>query len=116
LCNSLAYYLFVILHLIQKEGKIKAAVIYHQSATPAIIFPIKELTSLCRKQGIIVIIDGAHVIGQFDLNISSIGCDFYMSNIHKWGFSPRPSAMLWIRKEFQETAVPAVIGQYKKVI
>ena len=46
-----------------------------------------------------MIIDGAHVIGHINLDIKKIGCDFYMSNIHKWGFCPRSAAILYVDKK-----------------
>jgi isopenicillin-N epimerase len=36
-------------------------------------------------------------MGQIDLNITDLGVDFYVSNGHKWMYSPKGSAILWVR-------------------
>jgi len=47
------------------------------------------MTKIAKKFGVLVLIDGAHVPGQLELKIDSIGCDFYTGNLHKWVFAPK---------------------------
>jgi len=72
--------------------------------------PIKEIASLCKSAGIPILVDGAHAVGQIPLDIKSLGVDYYVSNAHKWLFSPKGSAFLWVAKDKQKGVVPLVIS------
>lgn len=44
------------------------------------------------------------------MNIHEAGVDFYTSNMHKWGFTPRPFAFIFIKESLQKGAHPAIIS------
>ena len=48
--------------------------------TRGVPVPIAELIAVCHARGVLVLIDGAHALGQIPLNMSDIGADFYLSN------------------------------------
>jgi isopenicillin-N epimerase len=97
---------------ITKDTKI--AIIDQVSSGTAINYPVKELTKLFKDNGIITVIDGAHSAGIIDLNIDEIGCDFYTGNCHKWLFSPKGAAFLWINDDFKDKIHPLTISLYYK--
>ena len=43
------------------------------SSPTATVMPIAELTELCRKRGVLVLVDGAHCPGQVPLNMEELG-------------------------------------------
>lgn len=45
-------------------------------------------------------------VGQIDLQVPSVGADFYVSNLHKWCMTPKGSAFLWVAPERQELVRP----------
>ena len=94
------------------KGKITIAIIDHISSVPSFIWPLKELISLFRQKGSLVFIDGAHAIGQVDIDISAIDPDFYLSNCHKWALSCKGSAFLYTKKEHQKLLHPVSISMH----
>ena len=68
---------------------IRLAVLDHITSMPSIILPIQELVNLCRKYGVEqVFVDGAHAIGNTDIDVQDIDADYYVANVHKWLFAP----------------------------
>jgi selenocysteine lyase/cysteine desulfurase len=106
----------VLLNIIEstiiKNWPIKIASIDHISSVPALIFPVKKIIELLKKHDIIVLIDGAHSVGQIKLNITDINPDFYISNFHKWGYAPKSASFLFVSKKFQKIIHPNIISHF----
>lgn len=86
------------------EGKangrrVRLAVIDHITSMPSVLIPVKELTRICREEGVDqVFVDAAHAIGNVEIDVKDIGADFYTSNLHKWFFCPPSAAFLHCKK------------------
>ena len=63
------------------------------------IFPIKEICQMAKKQGIEVVIDGAHAFGHFEFKQKDLDCDIYGANLHKWMMAPIGTGFLYVKKE-----------------
>ena len=85
-------------------------VLDHIAAGSALVFPVTEVAAACRARGIATLIDGAHAPGMLDLDIPSLGVDYYTGNLHKWAMTPRSCAVLWTTPERQAALHPAVIS------
>ncbi|GAX75242.1 hypothetical protein CEUSTIGMA_g2687.t1 [Chlamydomonas eustigma] len=89
------------------DGRILLAVLDHIISFPPIILPVTQMTAMCKKAGALVLIDGAHAVGQLPgLHVPSIGADFYTSNLHKWCCTPKGTAFLWCHKQHQSILDP----------
>jgi selenocysteine lyase/cysteine desulfurase len=53
-------------------------------------------------------IDACHGLGNQDINLSKIACDFFVSGTHKWLFGPRGTGILFGRKSAWNQIVPTV--------
>lgn len=84
--------------------------ISHITSPTALIFPIELVCQRAREAGILTVIDGAHAPGQVDLDLDSIGPDFYTGNAHKWLSSSRGAAFLYARPECQEMLEPLIVS------
>ena len=82
----------------------------HLTSSTALIFPVKEICEIARKQNIISIIDGAHVPGHIDLDILDINPDIYVGACHKWMCSPKGVSFLYAKNSIQKEIEPLVIS------
>ena len=75
-------------------SRTRLAIIDHISSPTAIVFPVAEITRALKAKGVAVMIDGAHAVGQLDLDLPAIGADWYTANAHKWLYAPKGCAFL----------------------
>lgn len=85
-------------------------VIDHVAAMAAIVLPVAEIAAACRRRGVRVLADGAHVPGAMSLDVPSLGVDWYAANLHKWAWAPRSAGFLWVAPEHQAELHPTVIS------
>ena len=94
----------------------KVLFLSHITSPTGVLFPIERLCARAREHGIITIIDGAHGIGQLDLDMEAIGADLYTSNVHKWMCAPKGCAFMWIRPEVQHLFPPLITSWGLKMV
>ena len=90
--------------------KTKILFISHITSPTGIIFPIEDLCKYARENNIITIIDGAHVPGHIQLDIKDLNPDFYIGTCHKWLCTPKGVSFLYVRRNFQDSIDPLIIG------
>jgi len=85
--------------LLSSTVNFRFAFIDHIISQPSLKLPVVSLIKQLRAAGVEEIcVDGAHGIGSIkDLDVPRLGCDYYFTNLHKWGFCPI-SCLLWSRK------------------
>ncbi len=90
--------------------KTKVIFFSHITSSTGLIFPAKEICKIAKEKNILCIIDGAHVPGHIDLDIKKLDPDIYTGACHKWMCSPKGTAFLYVKKEFQEIMEPLVVS------
>jgi isopenicillin-N epimerase len=78
----------------------------HVLSPTGLVLPAKELCAAARKRGIVTVVDGAHAPAMIDLDLDSIGADFYAANLHKWLLAPSGSGFLAIGKGNEDRLQP----------
>jgi selenocysteine lyase/cysteine desulfurase len=95
---------------VKENSQIKLANIDHISSVPALKLPVEKIIKLLRNYNILVFVDGAHTVGQIELDIKAIDPDFYISNFHKWGFNAKSACFLYVAEKFRNIIHPNIIS------
>ncbi|WP_185866006.1 aminotransferase class V-fold PLP-dependent enzyme [Blattabacterium cuenoti] len=93
--------------LISRKTKIVS--ISHISNVLGIINPIKYIIDKSHEYGALVLIDGAQVPSNLDLNMQDLNTDFYVFSAHKM-YGPTGIGVLYGKKEILETISPYQFG------
>ncbi len=87
------------------ERRPKLVTFNHVSNSLGTINPVVEMTRAAKAADAIVLIDGAQSIPHVQVDLQSIGCDFYVFSGHK-AYGPTGTGVLWGRKELLESMPP----------
>jgi selenocysteine lyase/cysteine desulfurase len=82
----------------------------HVVSSPGIVQPAEAIVRLCRERGVPVLIDGAHAPGLVPVALDALDADYYVGNCHKWLYSAKGSAFLWVNPRHQAAVVPTVVS------
>jgi isopenicillin-N epimerase len=83
-------------------------VVDHVASCSGMVFPVEEIVAEARRQGVPVLVDGAHAPGMLPLEVGRLGADFWTGNMHKWVCAPKASAALWVAPQWRDTLRPLV--------
>jgi len=89
--------------------KTKVISLCHIVNTNGMILPVKEISEMAHKKGVLVAVDGAQSAGMFTIDLHDLGCDFYAASSHKWLFSPKGVGVFYAKKERQKHLKPMVV-------
>ncbi|KAF3925997.1 hypothetical protein ABW20_dc0107610 [Dactylellina cionopaga] len=82
---------------IKSAGKKPKLVIFDTvSSMPGVRFPWEQMIVAAKEEGVLSLIDGAHGVGNIKLDLGENQPDFFVSNCHKWLYTPRPAAVLYV--------------------
>ena len=91
-------------------SKTKMISICHMVNTNGMILPIREITDMAHKKGILVLVDGAQSAGMLDFSMEDLGCDFYAASSHKWLFSPKGMGIFYANENVQDRIEPLIVS------
>ncbi len=87
-------------------------VIVDQVTSPtALVLPVEQVAAAIAavSSGLPVLVDAAHVPGALpEIDVESLGVDFWVGNLHKWTFTPRSAAVLWVAARHRDRMRPRV--------
>jgi len=63
------------------------------------VLPVARLCALARERGIITIVDAAQSFAQMPISFRKMGCDFFVTSLHKWLGAPVGNGMLIIDRQ-----------------
>lgn len=83
----------------------------HIASAPGVLMPIQNISAVCKALGVSVLVDGAHALGQVRVNLGELaaaGVTYWFTDAHKWFFSPKGSAILWVCRRKQPRVRPSI--------
>jgi len=92
--------------------RVRFALLDHITSPTALVFPIERIAVELRRRGIPLMVDGAHAIGQIPLDLPAIGADWYVTNLHKWLYAPKGTALLYASGGAAPLTWPLVTSHY----
>lgn len=92
----------------QLRPAVKILAVTQVSNVLGTINPVREICKLAKKFGITTVVDGSQAVPHMNVDVQSIGCDFYAFTGHKM-LGPTGTGVLWGRKDLLD-AMPPFIG------
>lgn len=63
------------------------------------VIPVTELCRIARERGILTVVDGAQTFAQMPVSFRDIGCDYFITSLHKWLGAPVGNGMLVVNRD-----------------
>ena len=94
------------------DHRVKLVILDHITSPTALVLPVQPLVGELRRRGVPVMVDGAHAIGQVPLAVDQLGADWYVTNLHKWLYTPRGTAVLYAAAGAAPLTRPHITSHY----
>jgi len=82
----------------------------HISCVTGLVAPGAALAELAHRHGALLMLDGAHAVGQIPVDVHALGCDFYASCGHKWVMGPQGTGFLYVAAAQLAQVEPSWVG------
>lgn len=84
--------------------------ISHITSSTGMILPAEKICRRARQEGVLCIVDGAHVPGHLPLDINALGADVYTGACHKWMMAPKGCSFLYVKPDLQASLEPLIVS------
>lgn len=79
--------------------RLKLMALTHVTHRTGLVMPVKGIARLAKARGIDVILDGAHSLGQLEVDLDDLGIEFAGFNLQKWIGAPLSLGVIHVRRE-----------------
>lgn len=91
-------------------ARTKLVIVDQIASSTARALPVVRIVAALRTRRVPVFVDGAHAPGWVGLDVDAIGADFWVGNLHKWMFAPRPTALFAVAPAWRDRIEPTVVS------
>jgi cysteine desulfurase/selenocysteine lyase len=91
------------------DARVKMVAVNHVSNALGTVNPVADIVRLAQAAGALVLVDGAQSVAHWPVDVSSLGCDFFVMSGHKL-FGPTGIGVLWGREHLLDTMPPFLGG------
>lgn len=89
--------------------KTRLVCVAHISNVLGLVNPVEEISQICRRHGVMLLVDGAQGVVHQKVDVQALGCDFYAFSGHKMYAAPG-TGVLWGRKDLLDRMPPMFGG------
>ena len=89
--------------------KTRIIAIPHVSNVLGTVFPVAEISKVAKQAGALMVVDGCQGVVHMPVNVTSLGCDFYVFSAHKL-YGPNGVGVLWGRADILAEMPPYMGG------
>jgi isopenicillin-N epimerase len=93
-----------------RPARTKLVIVDVVGSSTAKLFPLARLVRAVRATGVPLLVDGAHGPGLVPLDVSALGADFFVGNLHKWAYAPRGTALLTVAEPWRSRVRPNTVS------
>jgi len=86
--------------------KTRVIVVSHITFITGLLTPVKQLSEMAHRRGLLISVDGAHPPGMIDLDFHDMGCDHYAAAGQKWLLAGTGTALGYFKQEIQDQIHP----------
>lgn len=81
------------------SAKTRLVALSHIQYTCGLRMPIKAIAKVAHDRGVSLLVDGAQSVGQVEVNLKELGCDFFALSGQKWLMGPAGTGALFISRD-----------------
>lgn len=91
------------------DDKTRLVAVTHVSNVLGTITPIEEISAICEKKNVLLLVDGAQSVPHIHVDVRKLGCNFLCFSGHKM-LGPTGTGILWMKEDFFDRLEPLNFG------
>lgn len=91
------------------DDKTRLVAVTHVSNVLGTMTPIEEISAICEKKNVLLLVDGAQSVPHIHVDVRKLGCNFLCFSGHKM-LGPTGTGILWMKEDFFDRLEPLNFG------